>query len=187
MSNRQVEKMKFEFRQGARYSVKPDVVGVELERVRGKRGSLTPLAVVEASVPLDAPLHPVFEWDDAKAGVSYRVFQARNLIRSIRVIGIDSTESVRVYVHVPQESAIDEDGDQLKSGYQPMRIVVTRPDLYAAALSALSHKFNAAKAALEELKHAAVHAPDTDQDRMARLTIAVQAMQTASAAVNALH
>ena len=59
--------------------------------------------------------------------------------------------------------------------------------MYALALAELARKFNAARESLDALKRAADASPETDSERMARIAIAVQAMQTASAAVSALH
>ena len=189
MSNRPIRKLRYEFKQGARYGIAADVVGSELAKIQQEHGVTTPHAVVEAGRPEDAPLHPVFEWRNEVAGEKYRVWQARNLIKAVVTIeeknGKD--ESTQVYVHVPKGSAGDDELNQTPSGYQPVSVVVSRPDMYASALSELAGKVSAAKASLEALTRAAEQAPDTDQERMARIAIAVQAMQTASAAVQALH
>ena len=176
------KKPKYEFRNGARYSVDPELACKELARIHHKNGVLEAQTVVDESTPEDAPLHKVFEWDDAKAANNYRLVQSRTLIKSVRVVREVNKPSVPVYVHVPSETEND-----VKAGYQPMSVVVTRPDMYASALAALTSKFQSAKFALEELKQAAVDSPDTDHERMARIEIAIQAMQTASAAVSALH
>ena len=176
------KKPKYEFRSGARYSVDPAAACKELERIHHENGVLEAQTVVDESAPEDAPLHKVFEWDDSKAANSYRLVQSRTLIKSVRVVREVNKPSVPIYVHVPSETE-----SNVKAGYQPMSVVVTRPDMYASALAALTSKFQSAKFALEELKHAAVNSPDTDHERMARIEIAVQAMQTASAAVSALH
>jgi hypothetical protein len=58
------------------------------ERLAGiyaSRGELTPEAVVEEARPADSDLHSRFEWDDSIAGPKYRLQQARELIRSVRV------------------------------------------------------------------------------------------------------
>lgn len=182
MSNRRIRKLKFEYRAGVRYGIKPDVVGNELARIHSAHGTLEPQTVVDESTPDDAPLHPVFEWDTDVAANKYRVWQARNLIKSVRVVHEGKTSSEPVYVHVPKSAENDN-----QPGYQPVDVVVSRPDMYASALAALTSKFMAAKSALDELRAAAAQAPETDKDRMARIEIAVQAMQAASAAVHALH
>ena len=194
MSNRQVRALKYAYKQGARYSVDAQVVGSELERIQKSHGITTTKAVVDEARPDDAPLHPVFEWRNDVAAESYRQWQARKLIKSVTVIeqreGKDV--SIPVYVHVPASEQVDRAegataGQPGQRGYQPVSVVVQRPDMYALALAELARKFNAARESMESLKRAADTSPDTDYERMARIAIAVQAMQTASAAVSALH
>jgi hypothetical protein len=48
-------------------------------------GDLTADAVVEAARPKDSPLHGFFEWDNRQAADSYRLTQARTLIRKVRI------------------------------------------------------------------------------------------------------
>jgi hypothetical protein len=64
----------------------PQRIGEALKAVTDQaKGKLTPKAVVEAARNNKSPLHKHFEWDDAKAAESYRLEQARELIRIIRV------------------------------------------------------------------------------------------------------
>lgn len=183
MSNKQIRKMQYEFKQGARFKVDADTVGNELARIQKEHGVTTPKAVVDVARPEDAPLHPVFEWRDDVAGEKYRHWQARNLIKSVHVVTEQDgrRESEPLMVHVPVSA------EHAKGGYQPVSVVVQQPDMYASALAELNRKLNAARESLDVLKRAADKSPDTDQERMARIAIAVQAMQTASAAVQALH
>jgi len=58
----------------------------ELESVRKKnKGKLTPGAVVNASRPKKAVLHPAFTWDDFVAAEKYREDEARTVMSSIQV------------------------------------------------------------------------------------------------------
>lgn len=67
-------------------SIKPAPAYKELEKIRkGNNGKLTPGAVVDASVPKKAVLHPAFTWDDYMAAQKYREDEARTLIASLRV------------------------------------------------------------------------------------------------------
>jgi hypothetical protein len=64
----------------------PQKIGQALKAITDEqKGRLTPKAVVEAARNEKHPLHKHFEWDDAKAAHSYRIEQARELIRVIRV------------------------------------------------------------------------------------------------------
>lgn len=69
--------------------------------IRRDRGMLTPAAVVDAARDEEHPLHTRFEWDDAVAGEAYRVEQARNLIRSVKIEREDKTPSdLRAFVSI---------------------------------------------------------------------------------------
>lgn len=57
----------------------------ELLAIRREHGSLTGQAVVEAARDEAHPLHSRFEWDDSVAGEKFRVVQANELIRSVKV------------------------------------------------------------------------------------------------------
>src|SRR5215471_4327880 len=59
------------------------VVG-ELRRIaREHRGILRPEDVVEQATPEDSPLHNKFTWDNAKAGHAFRLWEARQLIKTV--------------------------------------------------------------------------------------------------------
>ena len=78
------------------------IAGEELARIEKEKGSLTPEMVVDESREEDAPLHPVFEWDDRKAAESYRIVQAGSLIRNVtvKVEEAPRMEPVRAFVNV---------------------------------------------------------------------------------------
>jgi hypothetical protein len=82
--------------------IDPQVAGAELARIGRKRKALRPAYVVDASRPPDAPLHGAFEWDDSIAGESYRVEQAKSLLRHLVVvrIGDGPVAPVRAFVSV---------------------------------------------------------------------------------------
>ena len=72
----------------------------ELLRIRSERGTLSPATVLDDARPADSPLHNRFEWDDSVAGEKYRLGQAGELIRSVRVSFNTPTgvETVRQFV-----------------------------------------------------------------------------------------
>lgn len=73
--------------------------------IHAARGELTPTHVVEAATDVESPLHSRFEWDDTVAGHRYRLHQAGELIRSVRITYAESEKgeekSVRGFVNVP--------------------------------------------------------------------------------------
>lgn len=111
------------FRKNTRIAgIDPQVAGEQLDLIYTKHNELTAPLVVDAARPEDAPLHPVFEWDDSIAAERHREHQARNLIRSVQIIPSDNELPQPVFVHV----------ESLQS-YQPAVIVVNDVDLFEEA------------------------------------------------------
>ena len=96
----------------------------ELERIYNTAGVLTPAAVVDDARPEDAPLHSHFEWDDSVAGEQYRLVQARQLIRSVKVTVQPQPEAEPVQVRAFHNVA-DEDKPRR---YVPLRVLVDDPE-----------------------------------------------------------
>ena len=82
--------------------VSAQTAGEELARIEKEKGSLTPEMVVDESREDDAPLHPVFEWNDKKAAERYRIVQAGSLIRNVtvKIEEVPRMEPVRAFVNV---------------------------------------------------------------------------------------
>lgn len=98
--------MIYQWRDGARVKIDAQTAGEEIERVRtAQNGRLAPFDLVEASRDPAAPLHPAFEWDNAVAAESWRVEQAKYLIRSIDVVMVAEQEQkpVRAFVSVKRD------------------------------------------------------------------------------------
>lgn len=62
----------------------------EIERIRRETGQLDLDELVKASEPVDAPLHPEFEWRDAVAAHQYRRMQAERLVESLVVVEVET-------------------------------------------------------------------------------------------------
>lgn len=56
-----------------------------LQAIRDERGALTPALVVEAARDPEHPLHSRFEWDDTAAAEKWRLEQASQLLRVVRL------------------------------------------------------------------------------------------------------
>lgn len=84
----------------------PQVIGEALEKITATAdGKLTPHAVVEAARNQRHPLHKFFEWDDAVAAEAYRVDQAREIIRIVRVEDADAEDgNVRAFLSISDRS-----------------------------------------------------------------------------------
>ena len=174
MSNNQLKKLKAE-------------VANRLAELNAQNNGLRPSEVVEEARPKESPLHCEFEWKDHVAAEQYRLNQARQLIRAT-LIPVQNTPETIVpvrFVHVPPTETERKKAETGEGVYRPVIEVIKSPDLFARALSALVSKVNAAQAAAEELRAAAEG--NGDEMQLARIAVAITAMQTASAAVSALH
>lgn len=83
------------------------VVGEEIERLESaSQHKLSPEEIVRAAEMPTSPLHPAFEWDDARAAERFRIDQARHLISLIDVVIIkpDMTEgAIRAFVSITSD------------------------------------------------------------------------------------
>jgi hypothetical protein len=81
--------------EGSRFSHKEaKIIGPAIDAL-SQQGAVTPRDVVDSARSTNSPLHPFFEWNDQKAADLFRVEQARNMLRSIKVKFVDgSTEIV---------------------------------------------------------------------------------------------
>ena len=75
----------YKFKPGSHLHGDAQAVGQRLEQIRAQRDGITPEAVVADAQDGGSPLHPLFEWDDAKAAQSYRLTQAGHIIRCVTV------------------------------------------------------------------------------------------------------
>ncbi|NIP94019.1 MAG: hypothetical protein GWO24_11420 [Akkermansiaceae bacterium] len=98
-------KFTFEWGPGVRAKIKPGDAAKEFERIRKKRGRLSPATILAEARSKTAKLHREFEWNDRAAAETYRKDQARRLLNGLREIEVvrgKSQEPRRVYVR--QES-----------------------------------------------------------------------------------
>lgn len=100
--------MDYEYTVGARYGIDPQTAGEALAAIASQRGGhLDPAEVVQAARTPRHALHPVFEWDDARAAELHRVEQARHLIQRIAVRLEPEQEPVRAWVNIRTETESD--------------------------------------------------------------------------------
>jgi hypothetical protein len=154
--------------------VTPEILARELEVIReANGGKLRPVNVVETATSETHPLHPCFTWDDEKAGHLYRLHEARNLIREVSVeIG---ERTVAKYWNVPSSKPSE-------SFYRPAEVIVERPDEFQRALQLIAEKMQSLKRSLTDLSGLA-SSSQSHSDRLALISLAVQAFSAAEAAV----
>jgi hypothetical protein len=150
-----------------------EVAAAELERIwEAHDRKLTPAAVVEDARPETALLHEAFEWDDALAGEQYRLWQARQLIKAVRIVESDKPEGpqfIHVKVERPEEPA---------QYYQHATVLSTRPFELQAALLAAFRKLKEAETAYGEVMRLQQEASGDDLD-ISKVTAILTALATA--------
>lgn len=83
-----------------------DVAGKRFEELEQTHGAITPAIIVEDARGEESPLHPAFEWDDAKAAEQYRLKQAGTMLRAL-VVTVEEAEKpkpTRAYVNISEVS-----------------------------------------------------------------------------------
>lgn len=112
--------MAYQWKLQGLYSVDAETAGKELDRIYRQHGELDPQDVVDESRPETAPLHGLFEWNDAVAAEEYRKKQAMGIIRSIEVVVEDSRESEPVVVRAFLNT---------QKAYQPLAVVMRNEEM----------------------------------------------------------
>jgi len=91
----------------------------ELKRIHDEYGSIEPKTVVEVAKDVNNPLHNYFEWDDKKAGIEYRLWQARQLITKVYIVTEDD-EKVQVFHNI--------NINEIDSAYQELPVILSNAD-----------------------------------------------------------
>ena len=165
-------KEEYGFKKGSRFSGDPKVVFEELERIRELHGELTSQRIVEEAQSSSSPIHPLFEWDDSSAAHSFRLIQARNLVRAIVVVK-DGTQTSQ-YVNVRENGR----------KYEPLNVTVQSMTLFQSALQLLEQKLSAAIRAVEELREAA--GQSKKKSDLAIIATVIKSLEIASSAIRKL-
>ena len=104
----------------------PQKIGEALAKITDdNKGHLTPHAVVETARNPRHVLHRHFEWDNKKAAESFRLDQARSLVRSIHVEADTETGTARAFLSVRDTDGVSYRGlsDVLKSHDLQQRVL----------------------------------------------------------------
>lgn len=124
--------MVYSFRAGSHLKGDPQQIGEHVEQLRRQHdGRVTPRVVVDDAAKRRSPLHPHFEWEDARAADLYRLEQARHLVRSL-IVSVPDADAppTRAFVCVRYEG---DDENAYTSVAVAMRDPVTRDQVLAAA------------------------------------------------------
>lgn len=120
-------------------------VGRILVKIAETHGMIDPNVVVQEAQDVSSPLHPVFEWDDTAAAHEHRIWQARNLIKSVRIVTEKGEESIerRVFVNVITSNA---------RGYMAVPTVMKDQVLREQVLNKAKHDLQCWRERYAELK-----------------------------------
>lgn len=129
-----------------------EIIKVQLISLHESYGKLTPPIVVQAATPEDHPLHKYFEWDNEKAGYSYRLFQARQIIRSVTIPSkiTNGMPERHVFIHTRNEKDLPV--------YHLTDLIMKEPNLLEMALGEAKGRLCTAVLSLKELEKIAEEA-----------------------------
>lgn len=129
---------------------KKDAIRRELESIRKRRkGLLRPADVVEFAKNPKTALHGCFTWDDTKAAMEYRLWQAREIIRVQLTVIEGQRRSIRAYV------SLQEDRKRPGGGYDTIVRVMSTEDRREALLREALQELNRLRAKYRQLKELA--------------------------------
>jgi len=80
------------------------IVIMKIKCLEDSKGRITPKQVLETAKDKKSPLHSYFEWDDTEAAYKWRIEQARELIRRVKIEIVIEEKTIRsvAYVHDPR-------------------------------------------------------------------------------------
>lgn len=99
------------------------VVGPILRDLTESAGRLDPKLIVTSARPKTSPLHRYFEWDERKAADQYRVWQARQLVKSIEIVVQEE--------RIPAFYSVAMTDNEQDREYMPLQDVLTDATLLA--------------------------------------------------------
>lgn len=131
------------------------VVGPYLEEMSSKANEqLTPKMVVDDARSPTSPLHPAFQWDDKAAAEEFRLSQARQMIRTLRVTYEKSSEPTvpkRLFLHVVRNVMSPNAGVITERFYSPVVVVMKDDGMKRAVLEQALQELAAFQAKYREL------------------------------------
>jgi hypothetical protein len=137
-----------------------------LRELESEDGRLLPADVVNAARDEDSVLHSHFQWNDTIAGEKYRLSQARQLIRLVRVDVIVHEIPLNVVSYLR-----DPDSEAHSAGYRS--VVALRTEVDSARAAIIAEMSRVASAVRRARLVAAVLGVDGDIEAISALAAAV--------------
>lgn len=122
-----------------------ELVAQKLAEIAEKYGRLTPDLVVQEAKNPESILHNLFEWNDVEAGHQHRLFQARQIITSVRVIITTENKKISTVYYVR-----DPEADPMEQGYVSIDKLKSDKDL---ARESIVMEFSRATAYLQRARN----------------------------------
>ncbi len=126
---------------GVLNSTQAEVVGGELQAIEQRYGAIKPDLVVSEARPKGSPLHPFFTWDNGKAADQWRLEEARQIVRSVRIIHDDIPAAeqpvIRAFVSVKASDRDRFDGTGYISTTRAMKVAFYHDQVLASAKNEL--------------------------------------------------
>ena len=122
-----------------------ELVAEKLAELANKNGGrLTPNVVLEEAKDRDSVLHNLFEWDDTLAAHQHRIYQARQIITSVRVVITTENRKISTVYYVR-----DPEAEPTEQGYVSIDRLKTDKDL---AKESIVMEFSRASSYLQRAK-----------------------------------
>jgi hypothetical protein len=132
----------------------PTLQAILTSIAEGNGGTLTPSLVLSHASDPASPIHHHFQWDDGVAAHNWRLEQAAQLIRRVRIT-LDGSEdrTYRAFVSITPESV--DDGERPAGIYVALETAISVPNYREQLLAAARRDamtFASKYAALQEIK-----------------------------------
>lgn len=153
------------------------IVSQELQTLAAANDNdLTPAAVLEAARPADATLHPLFDWDNRKAGERWRLYQARTLIMRLTI------NDTRQFYPVREAVVVDQKRVQRNYYKEPEHF---SEDEAQSAFDTLYRQLQGVQRSIDQLKN--ILAGQHDHDKLAMFEQWAAAFAQAQDALKRIH
>ena len=152
-----------------------NVITQAIQSIYDRNGKVVPTIVIKEAQNTSSPLHNQFEWDNSKAAHSYRLVQARTLIRKVKIVTTDNQEPERL-VHIPEKTGEGE--------YKPLSAIVKSKTEFELALDESLKRLQSARRSVDELQNAA---EESNDDTLSKIMLACEALSTANEALRSVH
>ena len=149
-------------------------VGIELERIRQRDGTITVDGVLHEARSVHSPLHNLCTWDDGIAAENWRRDEIRRAIRSLKVITPD-LDGYRAFVHCANPDP------KAQGYYQRIEVAVQNIDEYELVFKSAASRLGEAQRAMAELKRVAELTTSKPSKRRTAVVKADEALTKAGA------